>query len=128
MASLVGWAPRGMKIIEYVRKLGTERRYGVIAACDHNGIIAGSVEVTRETIDNQVFTQWFITKLLPQCQRFPAPRSVVLIDGAGFHDVPTLVAAGEAVGVWVLTCPPMRPRENTRTPSSLCGTSCGSAS
>jgi len=112
VARLYGWAPRGVPIIEFVAKLGSTRRYGVIGACDCDGIIDKATFITRENIDAEVFTKWFIDTLLPQMNAFPAPRSVVLLDGAGFHDIPALVAAAEARGVWVLTCAPMRPQDN----------------
>ena len=67
---------------------------------------------TRENIDPQVLTEWFIKTLQPQMHVFHAPRSVAVLDGAGFHDITTLVAAAEKHGVWVLTCAPMRPQDN----------------
>lgn len=55
---------------------------------------------------------WIVTQLLPHCNAFPAPRSVIITDQASIHDNPRIKEAIEAHGCQVRYLPPHSPDFN----------------
>lgn len=79
-----------------------------IVAISSEGVIACALHQT--TIDGVLFRQFINEQLLPTIQAFPARRSVVIMDNAGFH-----LAAGEAItnlGALVVWLPTYSPQKN----------------
>ena len=55
---------------------------------------------------------WIITQLLPHCNAFPAPRSVIIMDNASIHVNPRIKEAIEAHGCQIRYLPPYSPDFN----------------
>lgn len=85
-------------------------RHHILPACTIEGVL--TAEVYTGYTDGEVFEQWFEHKLLPHCQPYPAPRSVVLMDNASFHHTEQIVELCNVAGVRLVYLPPYSPDFN----------------
>ena len=87
---LTAWAPIGQEGRYYAdRTCG--RSWSLLAAYTTEGYLKWRV---KEGYHNTAsFYQWLIEELLPQCQPFPGPNSVIIMDNASIHCHPMIADA-----------------------------------
>lgn len=78
-----GYAPKGITPVQF-KRFHHGRRVQMLPAYTLDGVIY--CEVYEENTDLQVF-EGFLERLLPFCGRYPAPKSVVFMDNASFHNI-----------------------------------------
>ena len=77
-----GWAPKGIDPVVY-RPAKRSERYSILPAYTLNGLIAH--QIIQGAWSSALFN-WFIEEfVLPQCIRYPGPRSVLILDNASIH-------------------------------------------
>lgn len=103
-----GWSRRGETPVQ-TRKFPRGQRYQILPAYSHDGILFS--RVYQGTTDAAVFED-FIEELLHHCGRFPAPRSVLVMDNASYHRSERIQQMCDAAGVKLLYLPPYSPRLN----------------
>ncbi|CAO1638558.1 unnamed protein product [Sympodiomycopsis kandeliae] len=64
------------------------------------------------SVTGRVFFEYLRDVLLPECQPFPAPRSVIVCDNASVHKNPALIEMVEAAGCKMEYLPPYSPDFN----------------
>ena len=104
-----GWALSGR---ECVGPYHTQRtpRWSVLPAMDVNGYFAW--EILDGGYTQELFESFIVNQVLPQCNPWPGPRSVLVMDNASIHNIPRITAICEAQGVIVLQLPPYSPDYN----------------
>ncbi|MGI4852149.1 MAG: IS630 family transposase [Janthinobacterium lividum] len=105
----MGWSPRGLTP-EKIVLLARSERYSILPAYTVEGIL--TADVYTGTTDTEVFAAWIEEKLLPRCSRFPAPRSVVVMDNASIHHSERITELFEEAGVVLVYLPPYSPDYN----------------
>lgn len=77
-----GWSTSGARAV--VRRwLQSRERVSVLPAYTVNGYIA--ISTFTGTCDGDMFEDFLIDELLPLCNAYPAPQSVVILDNASIH-------------------------------------------
>ncbi len=106
-----GWSDSGARAI--VRRwLANKDRVSVLPAYTVEGYITS---VTFEgTCTGDIFEDFIIDQLLPLCNPYPGPRSVIIMDNASVHQScqQVIVTACRNRGVWVRFLPPYSPDFN----------------
>jgi hypothetical protein len=77
---------------------------------DANGYFAW--EIVSGGYTKELFEAFVIEQVLPYCNPFPGPRSIVLMDNASQHDIPRLRAICSSYGVHLEQLPPYSPDLN----------------
>jgi hypothetical protein len=104
-----GYAPRGAPAaIE--RALRSRKRYSVLPAFSIDGYITWYLKSGSITMEE--YTAFIQKKVLPLCNPWPGPRSVLVMDNASIHVHHELVEAARKVGVQVEYLPPYSPDLN----------------
>jgi DDE superfamily endonuclease len=78
-----GWSQKG-RVIPYSVAFGRAENYSVLPALTVDGYIA--CNVYQGAVNGATFKK-FIEDLLPQCSRYPGPRSIIVMDNATIHNV-----------------------------------------
>jgi hypothetical protein len=78
-----GWAPRGKRPCQ-VKRFHRGQRFQILPAYTQDGVI--HFRVYEGSTDTEIFAN-FIEELLPYCGRWPAPKSVLIMDNASFHSM-----------------------------------------
>ena len=78
-----GWSQKG-HVIPYPVTYGRAENYSVLPALTVDGYIA--CNVYQGAVNRATFKK-FIEDLLPQCSRYPGPRSIIIMDNAAIHNV-----------------------------------------
>ena len=78
-----GWAPSGVTPVLQTPYNRGETRLNILPAYTVNGVLVASVY--EGSTNGEGFEFWVANTLLPRCNRFPAERSVVVMDNASFH-------------------------------------------
>lgn len=104
-----GWAPTGLTP-ELVTRLERSARYSVLPAYTVDGVLTADV-YTGHT-DGEVFINWIRDKLLPLCNPWPEPRSVVVMDNVSFHHSEGIEELFTDAGVRLVYLPPYSPDFN----------------
>jgi hypothetical protein len=81
-----GWAPRG-KGPRQVKRFHRGPRFQILSAYTQDGVI--HFRVYQGSTDAENFEN-FVEELLPYCGRWPAPKSVLIMDNASFHRSDTI--------------------------------------
>jgi hypothetical protein len=77
-----GWAKVGINPVKY-RPAKRSERWSILPAYTLDGIIAHHIHQGSYTAE---LFNWFIKQfVLPQCTRYPGPRSVLIMDNASIH-------------------------------------------
>jgi len=78
-----GWSPRGLPAI-VSRTLHRSQRWSILPALTVHGYLERTL-ITQGSIDGDLFYRWLHDVLLPQCNAYPAPRSVIIMDNCSTH-------------------------------------------
>jgi transposase len=101
-----GYAPKGVTPVQF-KRFNRGNRVQMLPAYTIDGVIYS--EVYEENTDLQVF-EGFLERLLPSCGRYPAPKSVIFMDNASFHNVsPRIKELYAQAGVVIQYTPPNSP-------------------
>lgn len=103
-----GWSPFGVTPIQ-VAKLHRGQRYQILPAYTQDGILLS--RVYPGATEGDIFED-FIEQLLPHCNPFPNPRSVVVMDNASFHRTERIEQLCCEAGVKLMYLPPYSPDLN----------------
>ncbi len=85
-------------------------RLNVIAAIDIHGLI--DYNILTKSVSAADFNDFFVHDLLPHCNPYPGPRSVIVMDNASIHRKPFLIPLCEALGVLIIFLSPYSPDFN----------------
>jgi hypothetical protein len=77
-----GWAPIGQKAIQSV-PLKHSERYSVLPAYTVDGYIAWIIH--QGAVSGSIFNEFIHEYVLPLCNEYPGPRSVLCMDNASIH-------------------------------------------
>eukprot|EP00122_Pirum_gemmata_P010364 Pgem_evm1s9581 len=89
---------------------GKGKRVSVLAMCDSQGFIGGVA--TEGTFNRERFHYSFTRELLPLCNPYPQPRSIVVMDNARIHCYSEIFEKCHEKGIVLLTLPPYSPHLN----------------
>jgi transposase len=103
-----GWSPLGVAPVR-VSKFHRGQRYHILPAYAQDGIIAS--DIFQGSTDAVIFEN-FIERLLQHCGRYPAPKSVLIMDNASFHRSDRVKQLCSDAGVKLLYLPPYSPDFN----------------
>ncbi|ESZ89882.1 transposase [Sclerotinia borealis F-4128] len=108
---LYGYAKSGTKAV-VSRWLSHRERVSVLPAYTVDGYIASTTFVG--TCNGDIFEDFIIEQLLPLCNPYPQPRSVIVMDNASIHhsNRDHIEAAYHRKGVWIRYLPPCSPDFN----------------
>lgn len=104
-----GWAPIGVRPTEKRTQKRSER-WSVLPAYTSSGYITH--EIYQGSYNTERFNQFIAERVLPLCNPFPAPHSVIVLDNASIHRSPELRAMCEVKGVRLEFLPPYSPDYN----------------
>jgi transposase len=106
-----GWADSGVRA-KVRRWLASRERVSVLPAYTIDGYIKSVTFYGTCTAD--IFEDFIIDDLLPLCNPYPGPRSVIIMDNASVHQSRQyrIVNACRRRGVWVRFLPPYSPDFN----------------
>ena len=104
-----GWAPVNTECVASYNTVRTPR-WSVLPAMTVDGYL--DWEVIPGGYTKELFEAFIINKVLPKCQPWPAPRSILIMDNASQHDIPRLRAICGTVGVKVEQLPLYLPDYN----------------
>ena len=80
-----GWGPKG-QIIPYPVHFQKCTNFSILPAMTMNGYIA--CQVYSEGINRDTFNAFAENELLPLCNEFPGPNSIIVMDNASIHRSP----------------------------------------
>lgn len=103
-----GWSPLGVTPVQ-VSKFHRGQRYQILPAYAQDGIILS--RIFKGSTDASLFED-FMEQLLQHCQRYPAPKSVLVMDNASFHHTDRIRQLCSDAGVKLLYLPPYSPDFN----------------
>ena len=104
-----GWAPSGRAAVAPYSAIRTER-WSILPALTVDGYLAYDIEqgsFTQELVDNFICDQ-----VLPHCNRWPNPRSILIMDNASIHKSERLQQICEDQGVLLYFIPSYSPDFN----------------
>jgi transposase len=104
-----GWSRRGKRCIS-LQPNNRGKRISVLAALDVNGFFA--FDSTPDTFDRAKFHEAMTTKILPFCNPYPLPRSIIIMDNAKIHVYEEIHKTVEAFGALLVFLPPYSPTLN----------------
>lgn len=104
-----GWAPVG-ETPEGRSRLERGQRYHLLPAITIFGLLDAFVYPGQSNMDG--FVRWIRDRVLPQCERFPGARSVLVMDNASWHHCDELSQLCEEKGVKLVYLPPYSPDLN----------------
>ena len=79
-----GWAPVGVTPRE-ARPFGPSERWSLCPAYTIDGFITW--EIVHGSFSAQLFEDFIENKVLPLCNPYPLPRSVIIMDNAPIHRI-----------------------------------------
>lgn len=100
-----GWSPKGTTPVQ-VARFGRGKRWHILPAYAQDGIMLR--RVYQGVTDSDVFED-FIARLLQHCGRFPAPKSVIVMDNASWHHSERILEMAREAAVIILFLPPYSP-------------------
>ena len=105
-----GWSPIG-KPARGVQALRREKRWSLLPAYTVEGYLPGFL-IAQGSVTGEMFYDWLKYSVLPYCQPYPAPRSVIVMDNASTHHSPKVRELIESVGCRLEYLPPYSPDFN----------------
>ena len=103
-----GWSPLGVTPIQ-ISQFQCEKRYQILPAYTQDSIVFA--RIFQGSTDGTVFED-FIEQLLPLCDRYPEPKSVLVMDNASFHYTKRIEEICHDAGVKLVYLPPYSPDLN----------------
>lgn len=79
---LRGWGPKGRPVVSQVHTQKAEN-LSLLPAFTLEGYMTCSV--FRGAINADIFEEFIEYDVLPQCNPYPGPKSVIVMDNAGIH-------------------------------------------
>lgn len=79
----VGWSEVGVPC-KGVQPLKREKRYSLLPAYTVDGYLPGYL-IHQGSVTKDMFIKWLKDDVLPLCQPYPLPRSVLCMDNASIH-------------------------------------------
>jgi transposase len=106
-----GWSNIGIRA-KASRWFGRRDRISVLPAYTIEGYVAGMT--FPGTCNATIFEEFIIDHVLPICNPYPRPRSVIVMDNASIHHTfqERLETACRSKGVWIRFLPPYSPDFN----------------
>ncbi|ODM18801.1 hypothetical protein SI65_05418 [Aspergillus cristatus] len=104
----MGWSPHGIAPIQ-VSRFHRDQRYQILPTYSQDGIILS--RIFKGTTDAAIFED-FIEQLLQYCGRYPAEKSVLVMDNASFHHSKRIEQLCSGKGVKLVYLPPYSPDLN----------------
>jgi hypothetical protein len=77
-----GWSPKSKRACTTVA-LVRSKRWSVVPAYSSEGFLTW--DVFQGSYDTELFNTFIEQQLLPICNEFPGPRSVIVMDNASIH-------------------------------------------
>lgn len=103
-----GWSPLGVTPVQ-ISKFHRDKRYQILPAYAQDGIVLR--RIFQGSTDGDVFED-FIEQLLQHCNRWPKPKSVLIMDNASFHRTDKIQQMCVDRGVKLVYLPPYSPDLN----------------
>ena len=103
------WSRRGTPSV-VKNKFGRSIRSSILAAVDVTGFFAWHCD--DGTYNRTKFHSAFVSKILPEMNPYPFPRSILILDNAKIHMYQELVDAVIDIGAIVIFLPPYCPHLN----------------
>lgn len=103
-----GWSPLGTTPVQ-IAQFHRDRRYQILPAYSQDGVEL--VRIYPGSTDSIIFED-YIEQLLQHYGRWPAPKSVLVIDNASIHYSDQISQLCEEAGVKLLYLPPYSPDLN----------------
>jgi transposase len=103
-----GWSPLGVTPVQ-ISKFHRDQRYQILPAYAQDGIVLS--RVFKGSTDAQIFED-FIEQLLRHCNRWPEPKSILVMDNASFHRTERIKQICQESGVKLIYLPPYSPDLN----------------
>lgn len=104
------WAPIG-EPARYNADMTRGRSWSVLPAYTVNGYLP-CTSIREGYFNNELIVEWLQDELLPLCNAYPAPRSVIIMDNAGSHTNPRITEVIQAHGCEIRYLPPYSPDFN----------------
>ena len=79
-----GWAPIGVTPVE-TRDFKRSERWSILPAYTVDGFI--DWEIVHGSFTGGLFQEFIENKVLPRCNPYPGPRSIIVMDNAPIHSV-----------------------------------------
>ena len=86
-----GWSPVGVTPHEY-RVLERSKRWSILPAYTVDGFVIWKIE--HGSFTQQLFEDFIEFTLLPICNPFPGPRSIIVMDNAPIHHSDVCICLG----------------------------------
>ncbi|GAM38322.1 hypothetical protein TCE0_033r08956 [Talaromyces pinophilus] len=102
------WSPVGVTPVQ-ISQFRREQRYQILPAYAQDGIVLS--RVFQGSTDAAAFED-FVAQLLQHCNKYPAPRSVLVMDNASFHRTARVQQLCFEAGVKLVYLPPYSPDLN----------------
>ncbi|GFF55645.1 transposase [Aspergillus lentulus] len=103
-----GWSPLGVTPVQ-ITKFRRDQRYKILPAYTQEGILLS--RVFQGSTDARMFED-FIEQFFHPCNRWPEPRSVIIMDNASSHQTERVKQMWLSAGVKLLYLPPYSPDLN----------------
>lgn len=104
-----GWAPLGVPP-RVKRMLQKSERWSLLPAYTIDGFLEPMIK--HGSILQTDFEDWLINRLLPQCNRWPGDRDILIMDNCSTHKSQNVIDACNDHGVTLIFLPPYTPRFN----------------
>ena len=104
------WSPAGVTPILHTPYNRDEQRVNILPAYTVEGVLVSSIYSGPTNAEG--YDYWIEHLLLPCCNPYPAPRSVVVMDNASFHHSPYIAALFKRAGVKLVYLPAYSPHLN----------------
>ena len=111
----MGWSRKGTPVRKIVpRAIGLAGANSGLCAMNTSGMLCVHVVNTRAdgTVDRIAVENWLVEDLLPMMNAYPAPNSVLIMDGASVHNGDAIEALCQQRGILVLYLPAYSPDYN----------------
>lgn len=105
-----GWSQRGSEAVTQ-GSLRRSERYSILPALTINGYTTGTL-IIQGSVTQAIFNDWIQDEVLPRCNPFPQPRSVIVLDNCVVHRHADVLAMCEEAGVHIQFLPPYSPDYN----------------
>lgn len=91
-------------------RLERGQRYYLLPAISVDGLLNAFIYPGQLNLDG--FVRWVCDRVLPKCERFPGPRSVLILNNASWHHCQELKDICKEKGVILNYLPPYSPDLN----------------
>jgi len=93
-----------------VSKLAGKKRVNILPAITIDRVL--DCWLYSQSTNRELFERWLEESLLPKCNRYPAERSVVIMDNASFHHGGEIERLFREAGVYLIYLPAYSPDLN----------------